>query len=44
MKAFVILRLGSASALVALLSGCGVAEADPHRFEGVAERIAAIPP
>ena len=43
MKAFVILRLGSVSALVALLSGCGVAEADPHRFEGVAERIAAIP-
>ena len=43
MNASVILRLGSAGALAALLSGCGMAEADPHRFEGVAERIAAIP-
>lgn len=43
MKASVILRFGSVSALAALLSGCGMAEADPHRFEGVADRIAAIP-
>lgn len=43
MNASVFLRLGSVSALVALLSGCGMAEADPHRFEGVAEHIAAIP-
>lgn len=43
MKASVILRFGSVSALAALLAGCGMAEADPHRFEGVAERIAAIP-
>lgn len=43
MNASVILRLGSVSALSALLSGCGMAEADPHRFEGVAKNIAAIP-
>lgn len=43
MNASVILRLGSVGALTALLAGCGMAEADPHRFEGVAERIAAIP-
>jgi hypothetical protein len=43
MNASVILRLGSAGALAALLAGCGMAEADPHRFEGVAERIATIP-
>ena len=43
MNASVILRLGSVSALAVLLSGCGMAEADPHRFEGVADRIAAIP-
>jgi len=43
MNAYVILRLGSAGALAALLTGCGMAEADPHRFEGVAERIATIP-
>jgi hypothetical protein len=43
MKASVILRFGSVSALAALLAGCGMAEADPHRFEGVADRIAAIP-
>ena len=43
MNASVILRLGSVGALAALLSGCGMAEADPHRFEGVAESIAAIP-
>ena len=43
MKAFVILRLGSVGALAALLAGCGMAEADPHRFEGVAKNIAAIP-
>lgn len=43
MNASVILRLGSVGALAALLSGCGMAEADPHRFEGVADRIAAIP-
>jgi hypothetical protein len=43
MNASVILRLGSVGALAALLSGCGMAEADPHRFEGVAETIAAIP-
>ena len=43
MNASVILRLGSVGALTALLAGCGMAEADPHRFEGVADRIAAIP-
>lgn len=43
MKASVILRFGSVSALAGLLAGCGMAEADPHRFEGVADRIAAIP-
>ena len=43
MNASVILRLGSVGALAALLAGCGMAEADPHRFEGVAESIAAIP-
>lgn len=43
MKASVILRFGSVSALATLLAGCGMAEADPHRFEGVADRIAAIP-
>ncbi len=43
MNVSVILRLGSVGALAALLSGCGMAEADPHRFEGVAESIAAIP-
>ncbi|MFK0299114.1 SPOR domain-containing protein [Brevundimonas sp. NPDC090276] len=43
MNASVILRLGSVGALAALLSGCGMAEADPHRFEGVAKHIAAIP-
>ena len=43
MNASVILRLGSVGALAALLAGCGMAEADPHRFEGVADRIAAIP-
>ena len=43
MNASVILRFGSVGALAALLSGCGMAEADPHRFEGVADRIAAIP-
>ena len=43
MNASVILRFGSAGALAALLAGCGMAEADPHRFEGVADRIAAIP-
>ena len=43
MNASVILRLGSVGALAALLAGCGMAEADPHRFEGVAENIAAIP-
>ena len=43
MNASVILRLGSVGALAALLSGCGMAEADPHRFEGVAKNIAAIP-
>lgn len=43
MNASVIPRLGSAGALAALLTGCGMAEADPHRFEGVAERIATIP-
>ena len=43
MKASVILRFGSVSALAVLLAGCGMAEADPHRFEGVADRIAAIP-
>ena len=43
MNASVILRLGSVGALAALLSGCGMAEADPHRFEGMADRIAAIP-
>jgi hypothetical protein len=43
MNASVILRFGSVGALAALLAGCGMAEADPHRFEGVAENIAAIP-
>lgn len=43
MNASVILRLGSVGALAGLLSGCGMAEADPHRFEGVADDIAAIP-
>lgn len=43
MNASVILRLGSVGALAALLAGCGMAEADPHRFEGVADDIAAIP-
>ncbi|WP_296177342.1 SPOR domain-containing protein [uncultured Brevundimonas sp.] len=43
MNVSVILRLGSVGALAALLAGCGMAEADPHRFEGVADRIAAIP-
>lgn len=43
MNASVILRFGSVGALAALLSGCGMAEADPHRFEGVADQIAAIP-
>jgi cell division protein FtsN len=43
MNASVILRLGSVGALSALLSGCGMAEADPHRFEGVAKTISAIP-
>lgn len=43
MNASVILRLGSVGALAALLAGCGVTEADPHRFEGVADQIAAIP-
>lgn len=43
MNASVILRLGSVGALAALLSGCGMAEAEPHRFEGVAKNIAAIP-
>ena len=43
MNASVILRLGSAGALAALLAGCGVTEADPHRFESMADRIAAIP-
>lgn len=43
MNASVILRLGSVGALAALLAGCGMAEADPHRFEGVAKNIAAIP-
>lgn len=43
MNASVILRLGSVGAQAALLAGCGMAEADPHRFEGVADRIAAIP-
>ncbi|WEK59041.1 MAG: SPOR domain-containing protein [Candidatus Brevundimonas phytovorans] len=43
MNASVILRLGSVGALAALLSGCGMAEADPHRLEGVADQIAAIP-
>lgn len=43
MNASVILRFGSVAALAVLLAGCGMAEADPHRFEGVAETIAAIP-
>lgn len=43
MNASVILRFGSVGALAALLSGCGMTEADPHRFEGVADQIAAIP-
>ncbi|MGH7025999.1 SPOR domain-containing protein [Brevundimonas sp.] len=43
MNASVILRFGSVGALAALLAGCGMTEADPHRFEGVAESIAAIP-
>jgi hypothetical protein len=43
MNASVILRFGSVGALAALLSGCGMAETDPHRFEGVADQIAAIP-
>lgn len=43
MNASVILRFGSVGALAALLAGCSMAEADPHRFEGVAEQIAAIP-
>lgn len=43
MNASVILRFGSVGALAALLAGCGMAEADPHRFEGVAKTIAAIP-
>lgn len=43
MNASVILRFGSVGALAALLAGCGMAEADPHRFEGVAKDIAAIP-
>ena len=43
MNASVILRFGSVGALAALLAGCGMAEADPHRFEGVADQIAAIP-
>jgi len=43
MNASVILRFGSVGALAALLAGCGMAEADPHRFEGMADQIAAIP-
>ncbi|MGO4410092.1 MULTISPECIES: SPOR domain-containing protein [unclassified Brevundimonas] len=43
MNASVILRLGSVGALAALLAGCGMTEADPHRFESVADQIAAIP-
>lgn len=43
MNASVILRLGSVGALTALLASCGMAEADPHRFEGVAKTISAIP-
>lgn len=43
MNASVILRFGSVGALAALLAGCGMSEADPHRFEGVAKNIAAIP-
>ena len=43
MNVSVILRLGSVGALSALLASCGMAEADPHRFEGMADRIAAIP-
>ena len=43
MNASVILRFGSVAALAVLLAGCGMAEADPHRFEGVAETIAAMP-
>lgn len=43
MNASVILRLGSAGALAALLAGCGMTEADPHRFEKVADQVAAIP-
>lgn len=43
MNASVILRLGSVGALAALLAGCGVTEADPHRFEKVADQVAAIP-
>lgn len=43
MNASVILRFGSVAALAVLLAGCGMAEADPHRFEGVADQIAAIP-
>lgn len=43
MNASVILRLGSVGAFAALLAGCGVTEADPHRFEKVADQVAAIP-
>jgi hypothetical protein len=43
MNASVIVQLGSVGALAVLLTGCGMAEADPHRFEGVAKNIATIP-
>ncbi|MFZ4164031.1 SPOR domain-containing protein [Brevundimonas sp. NPDC058933] len=43
MNASVILRLGSVGALAALLAGCGMTEADPHRFEKVADQVAGIP-
>ncbi|MGH7021220.1 MAG: SPOR domain-containing protein [Brevundimonas sp.] len=43
MNASVILQLGSVGALAALLAGCGMTEADPHRFEKVADQVAAIP-
>ncbi|MNE29393.1 hypothetical protein D3C80_1228720 [compost metagenome] len=43
MNASVILRPGSVCALAALLAGCGMTEADPHRFEKVADQVAAIP-
>ncbi|MET4684631.1 SPOR domain-containing protein [Brevundimonas faecalis] len=43
MNAASLFKLVPAGALAALLAGCGVTERDPHRFEAMADRIAAIP-